>query len=167
MLALDPRDRIPTCDMEASELVHVARYALQLFGTLQGRDLSETTHRCRYQTTHRGRGARALRALARPHPPMLELTRPLGPLHQQPANLVRAGEQVVAAFGPTSFTGRRTLLHRRASGFLLPLGRGRRGSRVNARRALARGHVRLRQLHSTNTALRSPYLAARCFACLA
>lgn len=106
-------------------------------------------------------------ALARPHPPMLELTRPLGPLHQQPANLVRAGEQVVAAFGSTSFTGRRTLLHRRASGFLLPLGRGRRGSRVNARRALARGHVRLRQLHSTNTALRSPYLAARCFACLA
>jgi hypothetical protein len=75
--------------MEASELVHVARYALQLFGTLQGRDLSETTHRRRYQTTHRGRGARALRALARPHPPMLELTRPLGPLHQQPANLVR------------------------------------------------------------------------------
>ncbi|KOO31685.1 p-loop containing nucleoside triphosphate hydrolase protein [Chrysochromulina tobinii] len=51
---------------------------------------------------------------------MHELTRPLGPLHQQPA-----GEQVLSFFGTTSFTGRRTLLRRRASGFLLPLGRGR------------------------------------------
>ena len=44
MLALDPRDRIPTCDMEASVLVHVARYALQLFGTLQGQEIYQKQH---------------------------------------------------------------------------------------------------------------------------
>jgi hypothetical protein len=30
--------------MEASELVHVARYALQLFGTLQGQEIYQKQH---------------------------------------------------------------------------------------------------------------------------
>lgn len=129
---------------EATVLVHAARYALWNIA----RKRSETTHRRRYQTTLRGRGAARV---ASPHARIN--------MGRWAPNLVRAGERVS------------TCLQLSQVGELVFLGEHRSyaqcfrdaESRVHAR-ALARGHVRLRQLHSTNTALRSPYLVARCIA---
>ena len=111
--------------MEASELVHVARYALQLFGTLQGQEI--------YQKQHidvdtkppivGGARARCAGASASPH---ARINKAVGPPKCTSSQLTwyrpeREYSACIAAFGSTSFTGRRTLLHRRASGYWPPL----------------------------------------------